>query len=107
MEEDKVPQEERGKKKKWTSSLMRSLTQMQMGIDCCCPSELETVCVCVVVWVWVCTCVSGQGCVFICHLSYSQYNCLVHLLHLSLYEQSVIILLSSLTGVLTGFFFPL
>lgn len=55
MEEDKVPQEERGKKKKWTSSLMRSLTQMQMGIDCCCPSKLETVCVCV--WLFGCGCV--------------------------------------------------
>lgn len=66
MERDKVPEEE-----KWTRSLMRSLTLMQMGIDYRCRSVRRYLTLtggeC------VCLCVRGHGCVFIRPLSYGQY----------------------------------
>lgn len=96
IERYKVPEE-----KKWTSSLMRTLALMQMGIDYHCRSVRRYLtltgeeCVC------VCLHVRGHGCVFILR----SIRCLFHLLHLSLYEQSLIILLSALMEFF-GVFFP-
>lgn len=96
IERYKVPEE-----KKWTGSLMRTLALMQMGIDYHCRSVRRYLtltgeeCVC------VCLHVRGHGCVFILR----SIRCLFHLLHLSLYEQSLIILLSALMEFF-GVFFP-
>lgn len=92
IEKCEVPEEE-----KWTGGLMRTLALMQMGIDYRCRGvrgylvltggECSSACVFACVWAWMC----------VYRLSILQsIHCLFLLLHLSLYEQALIILLSAL-----------
>lgn len=84
------------RRKKRSSGLMRTLALMQMGIDYHCRTCQETfnsdrriMCMCVHVRMWAWTCV------YLLSILRS-IRCLFHLLYLSLYEQSLIILLSAL-----------